>query len=104
MILRKLKLLLRRISMKENKIKDWIQENYPDAIVMDGFDDAIIGICQRYGFNEPVIAYDKNKVIKILMDDGMKYEKAIEFWEFNQIGSWIGEKTPVFIETPESLS
>ena len=28
--------------------------------------------------------------------DGMSYEDAIEFFEYNTIGSWMGEGTPLF--------
>ena len=33
--------------------------------------------------------------------DGMTYEEAIEFFEFNIKGSWMGEYTPVYIYTNE---
>ena len=33
-----------------------------DALVMDGYDDCITGILERYGM-EPVVLYDKDKVI-----------------------------------------
>jgi hypothetical protein len=31
------------------------------------------------------------------MKEGMDYEEAEEFFEFNQIGAWLGESTPCFI-------
>jgi hypothetical protein len=31
------------------------------------------------------------------MDDGMTDEEAIEYFEYNQIGAWVGEQTPCFI-------
>ena len=47
---------------------------------------------------EPIVLYDKDKVIKKLMDDGCEtYEEAVEFYEFNQLGGWHGEKTPGFL-------
>lgn len=75
---------------------EWIKENYPDTMKMDGFDDCIVGICERFG-QESIIAYDKEKVIAKLMQDGMTEDEALEFFEYNQIGSWIGEQTPCFI-------
>ncbi len=74
-----------------------IIEKYPEVMLMDGFDDCIIGICLRFG-QEPIVAYDLDKVFKTLMNDGMSYEEAVEYWEFNQIGAWIGKTTPCFIE------
>ena len=63
---------------------------------MDGYDDCILGICERHGM-QPVIAYDRNMVLKKLMKDGMTEDEAVEFFLFNQIGAWMGEGTPVFV-------
>ena len=83
--------------MKKNSgIRKTVAEYNEEALFMDGFDDAIVGICSQFG-RPPVAAYDKEKVIKILMKN-MSREEAEEFWEYNQIGSWMGENTPVFIE------
>lgn len=75
-----------------------IAEQYPYILLMDGFDECIIGICQRFG-QEPIVAYDIDKIVESLMNDGMSYEEAVEFYEFNQIGAWVGDSTPCFIET-----
>lgn len=75
-----------------------IREELPeDALIMDGYDDCIIGTCERFGFSDIVVAYDYDKVIKKLMDEGMTDEEAVEFFEFNMLGAWVGDKTPVFI-------
>lgn len=64
---------------------------------MDGFDDCVVGICERYGMDS-VLAYDRAKVIDTLVTrDGMTRDEAEEFFEYNQIGAWMGEKTPVFV-------
>lgn len=73
-----------------------IREEYPDCLFMDGYDDCIIGICHRFG-QEPIIAYNRQKVIKKL-EKHMTEEEAIEFHEFNQVGAYMGDKTPCFIE------
>jgi len=68
-----------------------------DMMTFDGFDEAIIGVSERYG-SPPVIAYDIEKCIQVLMDrDGMSYEDAKEYIDFNVMGAWIGEGTPTFI-------
>ena len=60
----------------------------------DGFDDAVIGV---YGNNwnncEPVLAYSQKKCIEILMKD-MSYTEAMEYFEFNTIGAYMGVKNP----------
>lgn len=82
-----------------NAFLERIAEQNPDAKSADGYDDCIIGIATPFGA-EPVLAYDRSKVIKTLMErDGMSREEADEFFEFNIAGAWVGEGTPVFIDT-----
>mgnify|MGYP003641180102 FL=1 len=74
-------------------------EGYEELVIADGLDEAIMGVCRRFG--EPdVVAYDFLKVLNILVDrDGMSPEEAFEFFEYNIIGAGMGEKTPVFIDS-----
>jgi len=82
--------------------KDWIaliHEQNPEAVTADGFESCAIGVANRYGM-EPVVAYDYDKCIELLVRrDRMAYEEAVEFFEFNVIGAWVGEGTPVFVST-----
>jgi hypothetical protein len=74
-----------------------IEETYKDEQMLfaDGFDKAIIGVAHI--FNKLIVAYDTKKCIKILMKD-MTHEEAVEYFDFNVIGSYVGEYTPSFIE------
>ena len=75
-----------------------ILEDYEDVLIADGFDDAVIGI-------EPLtmrVVYDIDKVIEILMDQGMDHDEAIEYYEFNIVGAYVGEQTPLFVNTYQS--
>jgi hypothetical protein len=69
-----------------------------NAMVMDGYDDCVIGVLERYGM-EPIVLYDKEKVIQRIMDlsPGGTYEEAVEYYSYNQLGGWHGEKTPGFL-------
>jgi len=60
------------------------------------FDDCMVGVANQFG-RPPVVAYDYDKMIEVLMKDGMTYEEAVEYFDFNIIGGWVGEYTPVFI-------
>jgi len=41
--------------------------------------------------------YNQDHCIEILMDrDAMSYEEAVEYFEYNVIGAYMGEKTPMF--------
>lgn len=79
--------------------KEEMFEVNPEALLCDGFDDAIIGMAERINLG-PVIAYDVDIMMDIMMKrDGMTYEEAFEFFNFNIIGAWMGDHTPIFITT-----
>ena len=63
----------------------------------DGLEDAIIGIGSRINMPD-VLVYSYNKAVKIFMErDGMTHEEAVEWMEFNVVGAWVGETTPIFV-------
>ena len=78
-------------------IRDKIGEIVPDALFMDGYDDCIIGVVSRQRM-DTVALYDQDAVIQKLMNDGTPEEEAQEFFEYNQIGGWYGDKTPCFMQ------
>jgi hypothetical protein len=69
--------------------------DYEGLLFADGFDEAIIGVAERIGM-EPVVAYDTNKIIEILSRE-MTEDEAVEYFEFNILGAYVGERTPIFI-------
>lgn len=80
-------------------IREQIAEIDPDVLVLEGFDDAIIGFAQRCG--QPVVAvYAYDKIIEILCErDNLDADEAAEFVAFNVVGAWLGPRTPVIVET-----
>ena len=76
---------------------DRLAEEFPDLMRMYGFDDAILGVVERIGLQ--TVCYDLNKVIEILMKQGMDEQDAWDWYQFNMLGAWVGEATPVFLET-----
>ena len=63
----------------------------------DGLEDAIIGTGCRINMPD-VLVYSYNKAVKIFMErDGMTHEEAVEWMEFNVVGAWVGETTPIFV-------
>ena len=90
--------------------REEIAEYNEEAVMYEGLDAAIIGMAERNGLM--VVAYDREKAIQICAkhmevskDDlepgetikGKKHELGIEHFEFNILGCWLGEHTPVFI-------
>ena len=68
------------------------------------FDDAVIGVSQRIGW-ENCIVYDAKKIIEILTED-MSEQDALDHFDFNIAGSYVGDTTPVFLwrETIEDMN
>jgi hypothetical protein len=76
---------------------DKLQEMYPDLELLqaDGFDDAIIGV-------EPLsgkIIYDIDKMVTVLIGEGLSGEEAIEYLDYNVLNTYVGEQTPIYIQT-----
>jgi len=67
------------------------------------FDAAILGVAERIGMS-PIVAYDTAKILDILCErDGMEGDEALEFFEFNIAGAYVGDRTPIFIGQIENL-
>ena len=74
-----------------------LRDNYPECLVADGFDDALIGLVDG-ACREPVACYDFAKCVQILMaKSSMSEEEAQEYLEFNVVGAYVGKMTPLFL-------
>jgi len=67
---------------------------YPDAefLRMEGFDDAVIGVDER----TMRLVYSKSKVMRQLIRS-MDYETAMEHFDYNIAGAWVGDDTPIIV-------
>jgi len=93
--------------MNIKEMLSYISEINPDALLADGFDDAIIGIGNQHG-TESLVIYDRTKCIDILAKKFSKndhpYIDAVEYFEYNVAGAYLGKGTPIFMDTIEDLS
>lgn len=72
-----------------DKILVWFPED--EILKADGFDNAIIGIDEE----TMRLIYSVSKCIDILKKD-MDEEEAVEYFNFNVKGAYIGDKTPIW--------
>lgn len=82
----------------ENMLNEII-ETYPDYefLIADGFDHCIIGY--DYGMGEPIrLIYSVKKILETLVEEGMDEMDAIEHFEYNMRGGYVGEKTPIWCQ------
>ena len=61
-----------------------------------GCDDAIVGLGHRCGC-DTVVVYDYDKLVDVFVQQGMKEDESVEWIDFNILGAWIGEDTPIVL-------
>jgi len=61
-----------------------------------GHENAIVGVVERIGM-DPVLCIDREVVLANLEAEGMTPEEAIEWFEFNILGAWMGDSTPCYL-------
>ena len=86
-------------SSNTEKILEWIDETFDVVIYPDGFADCIVGVGERYG-GPPVAVLDLEKMLAKMEKGGMTREEAIEYFEYNILGAYVGEQTPVYMHIP----
>lgn len=65
-----------------------------ECLTADGFDDALVGC--TYGANV-VAVYDIQRMIEVLVNEGMEHDDAVEFLEYNVVSAYLGDKTPLYV-------
>jgi len=77
-------------------IREILAEQNEDALLADGYEDALIGVANSFGI-EARAAYDYETVIGIMIKrDRMTREDAEEHFSFNVIGSGVPH-APIFV-------
>jgi hypothetical protein len=86
-----------KMNMTREALEEYLGQMGETPLLMDGFDEACIGFSQR--INEPMLAvYKWQRMVQILKNrDKMSYEDAVEYIEYNCLGAWIGEQTPIIV-------
>jgi len=74
--------------------REWADEHAEGAVVWDDCDDAIIGAASRCAM-ETCLVYDYEKLVQVFLRDGMTYEEAAEYVDFNILGAFVCERTPL---------
>jgi len=75
------------------RIQQYMESN-KETMLVEGYDDAIIGL-DTSGDAFRVI-YDREKMAEMLEEDGMSSEEAWDYLEYNVFGAYVGEGTPIY--------
>lgn len=88
--------------MDTSKIRERLQDNYDQELLFaDDWDDCIIGISDDFG--DIRVVYSVDKMIEQLMSYGDTYLEAREYIEYNTLNAWVGDRTPIYMETNNVL-
>jgi hypothetical protein len=92
------------LSLTRVQINEYLESIGESTLLADGFDEALIGFSQR--MNEPMLAvYSYEKMVQVLMDnDDLSYDDAVEYVDFNVVGAWVGEQTPIIVMPIDSIT
>ena len=83
--------------MNRKDIEDLYGGDEPNMLFVDGYDGAIEGVV--WDGERTRVVYRMEAVLEILMDRGMTYDEASEYFDFNVAGSHAGVYTPLYLET-----
>lgn len=64
-------------------------------LFIEGHDNAIVGLGRQ--FNNYAVIYNQKVVVENL-EKYMSYEDACEYFEYNIVGAYVGENTPIFLD------
>ena len=85
-------------TMNRADITDLYGDDEPNILFAEGFDEAIAGVV--WDGERTRVVYDTELILELLMGRSeMTYEEAVEYFDFNIAGSYMGEYTPLYLET-----
>lgn len=73
-----------------------LSDDIPELLVMDGHDNAIVGWCVADGTER--LVYDSAVIRQNLVIQGMSWEEADEFYQFNIECAYLGPRTPLILQ------
>lgn len=89
--------------VRVEEMREWIRGHNAEAVVWEpeAYDAALVGVGHRCG-SEAVAVYDYGKLVEVTMSlsDGGSEEEAAEYVDFNILGAYVGESTPIVLMPP----
>ena len=89
-------------SLETEAILEYIRDNFPDSLLANGYDSAIIGVAG--GNDTGRVVYSIPKMIQVCMNElSVDYEEALEWLEYNTFNAFVGEFTPIYLDEMYAL-
>ena len=83
--------------MNRKDIEDLYSDDEPEILFADGYDGAIEGVV--WDGERTRVVYRMESILEILMDQGMTYDEASEYFDFYVARAHVGVYTPLYLET-----
>ena len=81
----------------EEELLEHIQYNFPDSMLANGYNSAIIGVAG--GFDSGRVVYSVKNMVEVCMKElSVDADEAIEWLEYNTFGAFVGEYTPIYVD------
>jgi len=78
--------------------REMLNEIAEGAILLNGFDNCILGITEEFGCG-PRVLYSKRKILNELSNNGViDRGESLEYYYYNIVGSYFGEQNPIFLD------
>jgi NH3-dependent NAD+ synthetase len=88
---------LDRERQSQEELLEHIQYNFPDSMLANGYNSAIIGVAG--GFDSGRVVYSVKKMVEVCMKElSVDADEAIEWLEYNTFGAFTGEYTPIYVD------
>ena len=87
---------------RTDSILEYVRHNFPDSLLANGYDTAIVGVAS--GCDTGRVVYSIPKMIEICMKElATDYEEALEWLEYNTFNAYVGEFTPIYLDEMYAL-
>ena len=91
---------------EKEELWGWMKERNENAMIPTGMENAVVGVvhifpaCKEHDMIVPIL--DQEIVLENLrVNDDMSPEEAVEWFEVNTKGSYMGPSTPAYLEKYE---
>ena len=89
-------------SLKTEELLEYIRHYFPDSLLANGYDSAIIGVAS--GNDTGRVVYSIPKMIETCMKElAVDYDEALEWLEYNTFNAYVGELTPIYLDEMYAL-
>lgn len=83
--------------MTIEEVNEFCETTEEELLKVDGYDDCIEGIGYHIEHGHILVYSERKMLDKMVKEDGMTYDEAKEYFDFNIAGAYVGEKTPIFM-------